>query len=249
MISIPKALLAGLCATLSFAIVGSTFFVPNFRGYDGTQFPIAQPDPLIVPATYAFIIWAPIYLWLIIGMTWGLFKRRENDDWTRFRVPLVISMAVGTFWLPVAAVNPLAATVMIVVMLAGALGAFLLSPRSDSRFASLPIGLYAGWLSAAACVSVGVAVTGYGLLPDLTSTIVLVITAIAIGFTVQWRIGRVPTYGLAVIWALVALAVDVWGRADIVAYVALAGALAITVPTIRAFRSGLGKEVSVQSAS
>lgn len=62
---------AALTAFLSFTLVGSNFLVPDFRGYDDTLLPIPLPDPLIVPAAYAFAIWGPIFIWLIIGLVWA----------------------------------------------------------------------------------------------------------------------------------------------------------------------------------
>ena len=111
---------AAITAFLSLTLVGSNFFVPNFRGYDDTLLPVPLPDPLIVPAAYAFAIWGPIFIWLIIGLVWAFVKRADNAEWHATRLPLIISLTVGTFWLPVAVVSPLWSTVMICIMLASA---------------------------------------------------------------------------------------------------------------------------------
>ena len=226
--------IAAIAAVLSLTFAGSNFFVPDFRGYDDTLLPMPLPDPLIVPAAYAFAIWGPIFVWLIVGLVWAFVKRADDAEWHATRLPLIVSLTVGTFWLPVAVVSPLWATVMICVMLASALVALYRSPRHNARLGAWPIGLYAGWLSAASCVSLSVLLTGYGILPETLSTILFLGLAIAIGFAVQWMLKRAPTYGIAVVWALVAVAVGTFGRADVIAYLALTGVALILLPTFRA---------------
>ena len=75
--------------------------------------------------------------------------------------------------------------------------------------------------------------TGYGILTETVSTVLFLGLAIAIGFAVQWMIKRAPTYGLAVMWALIAVAVGTFGRAEMIAYLALTGAILISLPTLR----------------
>lgn len=128
---------AAITAVLSLTFVGSNFFVPNFRGYDDSLFPIPLPDPLIVPAAYAFAIWGPIFIWLIVGLVWALIKRADDAEWHATRLPLIVSLAVGTFWLPVAVVSPIWATVMICVMLGSALVALYRSPNHNPRVATI----------------------------------------------------------------------------------------------------------------
>ena len=70
----------------------------------------------------------------------------------------------------------------------------------------------------------------------LTILLVFVGMAIVVGSFVQAALGRTPTYGLAVIWALVAVAVQNFEATPIVAYLAAAGAIVVMVPTLRAFR-------------
>ena len=226
---------AVVTALLSLTFLGSNFLVPDFRGYDDTLLPVPLPDPLIVPAPYAFAIWGPIFIWLIVGLVWALFRRADNAEWHAARLPLIVSLSVGTFWLPVAVVSPLSSTLMICVMLGSALVALYRAPRHDPRLGAWPIGLYAGWLSAASCVSASVVLTGYGVLAETPSTILFLGLAIAIGFVVQWMLKPAPTYGIAVVWALIAVAVGTFGQAETIAYLALAGALLISLPTLRAF--------------
>ena len=57
-----------------------------------------------------------------------------------------------------------------------------------------------------------------------------------LGFAVQLKLGRAPTYGIAVIWALIAIAVRNDFALNSVAPLAIAGAVALILPTLRAAR-------------
>lgn len=233
-----RLVIAAACLLLSISFAASPFFVEGFQGFDPNQFPVPQVDPPVQPAGYAFAIWGVIYGWLILGLAWGLFKAPRDGQWHDMRRPLSASLGVGTLWLAVAVASPIWASVLIWIMLLTALAALFLAPVSDSTWAAWPVGLYAGWLSAASCVSLGLLAAGYGWLDEVTAAIVFVGLAIVIGAFVQSALGRAPTYGVAVIWALIAVAAENYGVTDIVAYVAVGGALIMLVPTLQAFRNG-----------
>lgn len=231
-----RPLVAILCFLLSITFAASPFFVDSFAGFDPNQFPVPQDKPPVQPAGYAFAIWGVIYGWLILGLGWGLWQARHDAQWHDMRVPLALSLAFGTGWLAVAVMSPIWAAVLIWMMLITALIALFVAPVADTSWAAWPVGLYAGWLSAASCVSLGLLVAGYGWLDQTTAALVFVGLAIVLGGFIQAALGRAPTYGIAVIWALVAVAVANWASTPIVAYVAAAGALMICLPTLKAFR-------------
>ena len=238
MLTSNRSLMAIACLLMAIAFAVSPYFVQSFSGFDPNQFPIPQDDPPVQPEGYAFAIWGLIYGWLIIGMGWGLWRAREDAQWHDMRIPLVISMAVGAVWLAVAVASPIWASVLIWVMLLSALAALFLAPVANTTWAAWPVGLYAGWLSAASCVSLGLLAAGYGYMSETTAGIVFVALAIVIGSFVQAALGRAPTYGIAVIWALVAVVVANLESTPIVAYIAGGGALVMLVPTLQAFRKG-----------
>lgn len=225
-----------LTPVLSIAFAVSPFFVQEFAGFDPEQFPIPQDNPPVQPAGYAFAIWGIIYGWLVLGMIWGAVKAARDGQWHEMRLPLCVSMAVGAAWLSVAVASPIWASVLIWVMLLSALAALFLAPVEDAPWAALPVGLYAGWLSAASCVSLGLLAAGYGFLDQETAALVFVGLAIVIGAFVQSALGRAPTYGVAIIWALVAVVVQNYETVPMVAYVAGGGALVMLLPTVRALR-------------
>ena len=229
--------IALLCFALSVTFAASPLLVPDFGGFDAEQFPIPQDNPPVQPAGYAFAIWGVIYGWLILGLGWGLFKKPSGAQWHDMRKPLCLSLAVGSAWLTVAVASPIWASVLIWVMLLSALAALFLAPVEDTTWAAWPVGLYAGWLSAASCVSLGLLAAGYGWLNEMTAALTFVGLAIVIGGFVQGALGRAPTYGIAVMWALIAVAVQNYDGTPLVAYVAGGGVLVLLVPTLRAFRA------------
>lgn len=233
-----RPVVAYLCFILSLTFAASPYFTPSFSGFDPNQFPFPQDNPPVQPAGYAFAIWGVIYGWLIIGLGWGLWQARDDAQWHDMRKPLIVSLATGTAWLAVAVASPIWASVLIWVMLLSALTALFLAPVADTTWAAWPVGLYAGWLSAASCVSIGLLTAGYGWLDETTAGIVFVSLAIVIGCFVQAALGRAPTYGIAVIWALVAVGIANLESVPLVAYIAGGGALVMVVPTLTAFRKG-----------
>ena len=223
-----------LILTLAFA--GSTLWVPDFGGFDPNQFPVPQIEPPVQPAGYAFAIWGVVYLWLLVSAVFGVVRRWSAPDWRDMRLPLALSLAVGAVWLPAAVLSPVLATVLIWAMLLPALAALWRSPVLDTGWASWPIGLYAGWLSAASCVAIGLLLAGYGLLSEEAAAILMLGTAIVLASVVQGRLGRAPTYGLGVIWALVAVAVQNGTGQPWIALLALFGCGIVSGPTLRAIR-------------
>jgi hypothetical protein len=190
-----------LLVTLAFGL--APFVTPPFRGYDPALFPVRIDRPSIQPAGYAFGIWSVIYLWLITHAVTSLWKRAENPAWDRTRLPLILAIALGSAWLSIAPVAPITATVTILVMAAAAIAAFLRADTETDRWLlSAPTAILAGWLSAAAAVSTGVVIAGYGLLSDTASAIAMIAGTLTLAIWVQRRKPQMPVYGLTVIWAL-----------------------------------------------
>jgi hypothetical protein len=231
----PTTALIVLILTITFA--ASPFLAGDFGGFDPNQFPVPQIDPPVQPAGYAFAIWGVIYLWLLVGMGFGVWKRRDDAQWHPMRMALIPSLAVGTIWLSVALVNPVWAAVLIWVMLITALAALFRSPHEDHWFAALPLGLYAGWLSAASCVSLGLLAAGYGYLDASMAALAAIFLALVLASAVQNQLKRAPSYGMGVIWALIAVVVHNLGSDITVAALAAGGAAALIVPTFKAWRA------------
>lgn len=230
-----KAILVVMTA-VTFAIV--PFMVP-FDGFDPGLFPVPQDDPPVQPAGYAFGIWGPIYAWLVVSAVFGLFARAEVPAWDAPRWPLVGSLAIGAAWLPVAQTSPVLATVLIFAMLLLALVALSRTPSADRWLLRAPIALFAGWLTAASFVSLGLTGAGYGLLFGQTGwAVAALLGALVAAGLVQWRLRRIPLYTLAMVWALVAVAVANRGEAWSLVALSLLGAAALAAQAVRDHRSG-----------
>lgn len=228
-----KAILV-LVAALAFA--ASPLFNPGFGGYDPSLFPVPIEDPPILPAGYAFALWGLIYLWLIAMGGFGLLRRDEKADWDATRMPMIVSLLIGAIWLPVAMVSPIWATVLIWAMLIAALVALLRTPDRDLWWLRAPVGLYSGWLTAAACVSLGTTLTGWSVAPFGPVGWAIVCLALALAIAVAILRARPSLlYGAAIVWALVA--VTVRDGATLVGLFALGAAVAVAALTLFRMRA------------
>ncbi|MFY9212924.1 MAG: hypothetical protein WAO69_17560 [Aestuariivita sp.] len=119
-------------------------------------------------------------------------------------------------------------------LLIPALLALFRAPLLDRWWGRAPIGLYAGWLSAASFVALGLCLAGWGLMQDVPAAILCLLLAVALASAVQVALEGVPEYGLAVVWALVGVAVNNLGGALLVSILALAGAGIVGLLAVRA---------------
>ena len=229
-----KRALAITVLVLAVAFAGAPFVTSPFSGFEADQLPIPQIDPPVQPAGWAFSIWGLIYAWLIVSAAYGLWKRAEDEAWTRARWPLAISLAVGVPWLAIANASAIWATVTIFVMAVFAIAATARSPRTEPWLFRYPAGLYAGWLTAASCVSLATTLAGYGILFGPVIWAVLAIClALAVALLVLLGSRAGSAYGLAVVWALVGIVAANGTDQIFVAGLALAGALLVALVTWR----------------
>jgi hypothetical protein len=198
-----KAILI-LTAAIAFSL--SPLTTTGFNGFSPDQFPVPQIDPPIQPAGWAFSIWGVIYLWLIASAAYGLLKRDKDAGWDATRWPLLVSLAIGATWVPVANLSPLWATGLIWLMWAGAVLALLRTPGADIWWLRAPVAIYAGWLTAASCVGTAILATGNGATPVLTVHAGFLLLALALASLVLRRLPT-PAYAITVVWALIGIAV------------------------------------------
>lgn len=197
-----------LVLVFTVAFVSSPLWSGQFDGFEAEQLPIPQYDPPIQPAGWAFSIWSVIYLGLLASAAFGAWRRAEDRDWDRARGPLLASLILGTPWLWIAQRSAEWATVLIVAMAATAVLALSRAPARDRWLLRAPVGLYAGWLTAASFVSMAAVLAGYGILTDaLGWAFIGIPLALLTAVAVQLRHPGAPEYGLAVAWALFGIAV------------------------------------------
>jgi hypothetical protein len=226
-----------VAATIAFGL--APFLTEPFRGYAPGLFPVIIERPSIQPAGYAFSIWALIYLGLIAHALFGILARRTDPAWDRIRMPLAFSIIIGAFWLAIAAFYPITATNGIYLMLILALIALVQAdPARDRWLLTAPVAIYAGWLTAAAHVSLGVILAGYGWLSDTESAAAMLALTLAIAVMVQLRRPRAPEYGATVIWALGGIIWVNWQPNFTVALLAIGG-IVILILTILGARHQL----------
>lgn len=199
--------LPALVFLMAIAFAVSPFFTEPFTGFNPDQLPRPVDDPPIQPEGYAFAIWGVIYLWLIVGAGYGLLKRADAPEWQAMRPPLLLSLAIGAAWIPVALIAPVTSTVLIIAMLITALIALARAPKSEAAFAAAPIALYAGWLSAASVVASATIFAAYtGMDTTIVSIAGLVLIGVVAGLVIRYTDHPLP-YAAAVIWALVGVVV------------------------------------------
>lgn len=200
-----KAVLTLLAAV---AFLLSPLLSSGFNGFSPGQFPIPQIDPPVQPAGYAFSIWGLIYLALIAGAVFGVIKRANHPDWDAARWPLIASLVVGAAWIPVANRSVLVATILIWIMLVTAVVALIAAGKGDRPWLRSPIALYAGWLTAASSVALGLVLAGYGWVGGTTAAVLCISLALVIAVTVQVVRSDTPEYSVAIIWALIGVVVS-----------------------------------------
>ncbi len=207
MLKIMKNIAALFTLILTLTFVVSPLVTSPFSGFRADQLPIPQIEPPVQPAGYAFAIWGLIYAWLVVSAVFGIWKRADDPVWDRARWPLIVSLGVGTPWLAVANTSAVWATILIFVMGLGAILALLRAPHRDRWLFRVPVGIYAGWLTAACFVSLGSTAAGYGLLTgQLGWAYIGIIGALCVATPVLLKT-MTPSYGLTVVWALVGICV------------------------------------------
>lgn len=222
-------------AVLAFAL--SPLVVPPFQGWDPAVFPVAIDRHPIQPAGYAFSLWGLIYLSLVAHGVFGLLKRADDPVWDRPRTALTFASLIGAVWMPIANLSPVWGVVTIWPLAIGAIIAFVqASPARDRWLLSTPIALLAGWLTAASSVATGVLLAGQGVLPPIPAAGILLTLSLLIGVLVQLRQPGQPVYGLALIWALVAIVVVNRNGPQLVAILAGLAILAMAVTLVIAHR-------------
>ena len=198
---------AAAILVLSIAFAISPAFTAPFSGFTPDQLPNPQIDPPIQPEGYAFAIWGLIYTWLIVSAVLGLWKRADAGDWHAARLPLAISLAVGVPWLAIANASAIWATITIIIMALGAITALIRAPYVDRWWFQAPVGIYAGWLTAASWVSIGTTAAGYGLITGSFGWAFAGILGALFSALAVYKMRAAPEYLLTIIWALVGIVV------------------------------------------
>ncbi|MDQ3124722.1 MAG: hypothetical protein M3Q74_03875 [Pseudomonadota bacterium] len=233
-----------LAAAIFAVIIGQTQVLLGW-GQSPAEFS-ADSDATLQVAGYAFAIWGVIYLWLLIyAVRQALPQTGESLLIHRMGWPSVAALLGIGWWVVAAAFDWEVATIGLIF---GALAALLVPllanadairalPRADrDRWMTVwPLALLAGWLTVAAPLNLITVATGNDALPAMLSPTVwamlaiIGVTAIALGVTQRLR---TLAYSLPIAWGLLGAFVAEQARNPMLAYVALAGAVAVLVGAI-----------------
>ena len=202
----------------------------------------ADSDATLKVVGWAFAIWGPIYLGLIVYAVRQLLPKTHESEMLRaFGWPSVLALLGIGWWILAAAWDLEVATI---VLIFGALIVLLipllrkadairtLSGRDRDRWMTVwPLAALAGWLTVAAPVNLLTVATGNGdlpaALPPTGWALLAVLAAACAGLLVTWRT-RVLAYPLPIAWGLLGVFVAEQERGNVVlAFGALAASLIV----------------------
>ena len=211
--------------TILAAIIGSIVIntISNFFPPDGIDMATLSdrlfPSVQILPANYAFAIWAPIYLGLI---AFGLYQaqptQRHNPSLQRGGYRLVFACISQCAWIylfltrlfPLSVVAMLGILLPLIVLYQRLeIGQHHVSP-TEQWFIQIPISIYLGWITVAIVVNAALALYsinwgGWGITPAIWAVIAIVVSAaITTLVTIEHHD---PAYLLVIIWALIAIGI------------------------------------------
>lgn len=211
--------LAWAVALAAIANVGVNTFSNFLFPITITEATRASRPLLIDPASYAFAIWAPIFVGLLAFAAYQLLPATRHDPrLVGTRVPMLVSFVCGALWpVAVSRLDFLGALVLIVGMLAGAAVAY---PKlhtghartlPDSACVRWPVSAYVGWLSLATLISVTSVLANYAqlgpnwVLPDPVWAVLGILVAAGIGVFFGVTRRDMILNG-AIAWGLIAIA-------------------------------------------
>jgi hypothetical protein len=211
--------LAGMLLMLVlYALNSSGNLGPNPIGTTSTA-----TNPLIVPASYAFAIWAPIYIGLIVFPIYQLIKNRsDHPAWIELRVWYAANVVANGLWLAAASYDWQWVSVGIIIFMLGSLfrinQLLLTIEASNSKITywleRFVFSIYFAWITLATVLNFASALSFYewdGLgIPEVTWTVTMIaVAALIAGYTS--RRYRDVAYAGVVVWAFIALTIKHWG--------------------------------------
>ena len=244
-------------AAVVFAVIAGQLQQFGGLGQTPAEFS-ADSDATLRVVGWAFAIWGPIYIGLIVYAVRQVLPRTPETDTIRaFGWPSVLAFLGIGWWIVAAARDGEVATI---VLIFGSLSALLIPllthaaairslPRwnRDRWMVAWPLGALAGWLTIASPVNLLTVATGNGDLPAGMAPTAWALLAVAgvsaFALFVTWRT-RLLAYPLPVAWGLLGVFVAeqdkgnavLAGGAIAASLVVLGGALALTFrlrPTAR----------------
>ena len=226
------------------AAVGGGFII----GVSGDYGDAAAGPSLVVPANYAFSIWAPIYAGLFSHAVYQALPAQRRDPVLR-RTGWATACAVGLsgFWVWTQDIPALELTLIAATTAAAVTGYLRAAPRPSEAASArhrwlvrTPLGLFSGWITVATVAGGGEALLTAGLSApwpgaEAWSTAALV-TAGGAAATLAWRRPVSLAYAAAVTWGLAGVAVRVLPQHPVPGAAALLAGAAVAVAGVAGVR-------------
>lgn len=189
-------------------------------GVSGDYGDAAAGPSLVVPANYAFGIWAPIYAGLFSHAVYQALPARRRDPVLR-RTGWATACGVGLsgFWVWAQDIPGLELSLIAVTVSAAVTGYIRAAPVEKNEVAAArdrwlvraPLGLFSGWITVATVAGGGEALLDAGIsapAAEAWSTAAL-LAAGGVGAAVAWLRPVSLAYATAVIWGLAGVAVRI----------------------------------------
>ncbi len=211
--------------------------VHALTGFGITQQEFArQGDETLRAAGYAFSIWGVIYAGLAFYAVWQALPRTPESPVLRAVAwPSVVAVAGCGVWIFISALDLRWASVAVIVVSAGAAitAVWRAAPHAEVRQAQWPLGLLAGWLTAAAALNILTVATAEGTIPagQQVQAAIGGIAGVAVATAAVLARTRSAPFAIAVVWALV----GVWAAHRTEGGVIPALAIATAVATLGAW--------------
>jgi hypothetical protein len=240
-------------------VLGALFQIgAGFAVADGVGRVSDQNSTLVVPAGYAFSIWGPIFLLSVAYAVYQALPQERTNPLLR-RVGWLAAAAYlgnGAWELLFPAERYVLAQVLLVGIALCAVAALLgisrharergLS-RAERWLVTLPVGLLAGWVTAAASVGFATTLVALGALSGgtgeaLLGAALLLLAALVSAAVVLYARGGPPQgyvgYAAAVLWALVAVVVSQYDASFLTTAAAVVSAVPVVLALLRGRRAG-----------
>lgn len=207
-----------------------------------------ETPSLVIPANYAFGIWAPIYAGAVAYAGYQALPSQRDDPVLRRAgwASAVGYLSSGLWALVLPQKRFWATEALLATTMASAAVAYARTVDGEATTAQrwlvrAPLGAYAGWITLATAASTTEAlllegVGGLGL-GEVPWAVLVLAAAGAVAAAVTQRVPASPAYPAAVVWGLVGTAVQQLPRSRLVGATAAAVAAGVGAVAARAHRA------------
>ena len=221
---------------LSILVLVATFAVIAFNafaamGYINDVTPAAISDKyptVLTPAGYAFSIWTLIYIGLIAFSVYQLLPKNAGS-FRGVRPLYLVSCLLNCAWIYFWHYDQIAICLAIIFTLWAVLMLVIVrlsreEGTTSNLFTKIPLGIYAGWVTAATLVNFVILLSylgvsfGRGTWSAIGAALIMLAAAVAV--IVRWRIKNY-VFPLSIAWAATAIAVKQSGNTAIVVAAAI----------------------------